>query len=146
MKVIRNFRNDYFFLSNFYPSIMTFDGIGFTTAEHAYQAAKTNSLEWKHKIVVAETPAKAKQLGKKAPINPLWGDIRVGVMYLILKAKFKQNPNLAELLKDTGDSVLIEGNWWGDTFWGECNYRGENWLGKLLMQVREELRANVCAG
>ena len=67
-----------------------------------------------------------------------WNDIRVKVMYLILKAKFGQNPDLLEKLLATGDTYLMEGNTWHDTFWGVCNGHGENWLGRLLMQVRSE--------
>lgn len=43
----------------------------------------------------------------------------------------------------TGDAELIEGNNWGDTFWGVCNGRGENMLGKLLMEIRDYLRAQT---
>lgn len=46
-------------------------------------------------------------------------------------------------LAETGDVDLVEGNTWGDTFWGVYNGRGENWLGVLLMLTREELRAEV---
>jgi predicted NAD-dependent protein-ADP-ribosyltransferase YbiA (DUF1768 family) len=55
-----------------------------------------------------------------------------------LVAKFGQNPELMQLLKDTGDSILIEGNSWGDQFWGVCNSVGKNWLGKLLMEIRDK--------
>ena len=44
---------------------------------------------------------------------------------------------LQKKLIDTGDAELIEGNWWGDKFWGVCEGEGENHLGKLLMEVRE---------
>ena len=43
------------------------------------------------------------------------------------------------MLIQTGDSVLIEGNTWGDRVWGVCNGVGENRLGRILMKIRSEL-------
>ena len=60
-------------------------------------------------------------------------------MYEIVKDKFSRNPELRVKLLNTGDIELIEGNYWGDTFWGVCNGKGENHLGKILMRVRKEL-------
>jgi predicted NAD-dependent protein-ADP-ribosyltransferase YbiA (DUF1768 family) len=57
-------------------------------------------------------------------------------------------PELAEKLLATGDAELIEGTTWHDNTWGNCscpqceNIPGENRLGKLLMQVREEIKNN----
>ena len=61
-------------------------------------------------------------------------------MYDVCKAKFTQNPNLAQLLIETGDATLIEGNNWDDVVWGVCNGVGENRLGKILMQIRTEIK------
>jgi predicted NAD-dependent protein-ADP-ribosyltransferase YbiA (DUF1768 family) len=57
----------------------------------------------------------------------------------ILIAKFSQNEDIKGKLLATGDTELIEGNTWGDTFWGVCRGEGTNWLGKLLMEVRTEI-------
>ncbi len=46
---------------------------------------------------------------------------------------------LAQKLINTGDAELIEKNYWHDYFWGECNGKGENWLGKILMQIRKNI-------
>ena len=58
----------------------------------------------------------------------------------IVRAKFGQNPVLADKLLATGDTLLIEGNTWGDKFWGVDTRvgQGENHLGKILMKVRAE--------
>ena len=63
-------------------------------------------------------------------------------MLQIVRAKFAQNPDLAARLLRTGDRKLIEGNTWHDVFWGmDLNTgQGENHLGRILMQVREEMR------
>ena len=61
-------------------------------------------------------------------------------MHDIVYAKFSQNPILRQKLINTQDMILIENNTWNDTFWGVCNGVGENHLGKILMEVREELK------
>lgn len=67
-------------------------------------------------------------------------------MYSVLKAKFEQNPFLKQKLLDTNDDILIEYNTWCDNIFGDCtcpkcvHIQGQNYLGKLLMQLREEFR------
>ena len=55
--------------------------------------------------------------------------------------KFNQEPFKSKLL-DTGDEYIMEGNWWGDKFWGIClkTNTGNNNLGKLIMQIRNTLK------
>ena len=67
-----------------------------------------------------------------------WGEIKLKVMESIVTVKFS-DPTLARKLLDTGGATLIEGNDWGDTFWGVYRGKGRNELGKILMRVREEL-------
>ena len=88
------------------------------------------------------TAKQSKIAGKKLQLRPDWEQVKFGIMYLIVKEKFTQNQNLLILLKSTGDQVLEEGNIWHDTTWGICppnSSIGQNWLGRILMQVREEL-------
>ena len=61
-------------------------------------------------------------------------------MLNVVRAKFDQHPDLAQKLLETGDEELVEGNTWGDRYWGVCGGKGKNMLGKILMRVREELR------
>lgn len=122
------------FLSNFYSHN------GALTVEHFFQAAKTTDPGWNAEIMAAPTPAAAKKLGRRAPLRPDWDDVKIQVMLELLRTKFS-DPELAQMLLDTGDAELIEGNWWGDRFWGVSKGSGENHLGRLLMQVRDELRA-----
>ena len=65
-----------------------------------------------------------------------WDKIRVEEMYQIVKNKFEQNQDIKELLLSTGERDLIEGNTWGDHFWGVDEF-GANNLGKLLMKIRD---------
>jgi N-glycosidase YbiA len=135
---IDSFTDDYRFLSNFWPAEVTLDGIKYTTVEHAYQAAKTVIPEERESIQIQPSPGRAKRAGKDITLRPNWNEIKVHIMEDLLRQKFKY-PELKQLLLDTGDKTLIEGNTWGDTFWGMCNGVGENMLGKLLMQIRKEI-------
>lgn len=136
MQVIESFSGPYRFLSNFYPSYFKLHGIIFPSVEHYYQANKAQSNEEFMKIVAAKTPGEAKKLGQLTGIDPKkWDRVKYAIMYQGVHAKFEQNPTLLKLLLETGDAEIIEGNTWGDEYWGVCN--GLNKLGELLMEVRE---------
>ena len=135
---IDNFRGKYFFLSNFYEAPVTYDGITYRNNEAAFQAQKT--LDRRLRLRFADLdPSEAKRLGRQVKLRPDWEDVKVDLMLQIVRAKFKQNEDLAERLLETGDKHLIEGNNWGDTFWGKVNGHGENLLGQILMKVRKEI-------
>jgi ribA/ribD-fused uncharacterized protein len=137
VNVIDKFEGEHAFLSNFYESPALYEGVLYTTSEHAYQAAKTLSIMERERIRKARTPGQAKRLGKQATMRPDWDEIKVGVMRNVLVSKFQHNSEIRQKLIDTGDAYLEEGNWWGDTFWGVCNGKGKNMLGLLLIQLRE---------
>lgn len=134
---VRKFRGPFDFLSNFYPCVFEWEGIVWPSSEHAYQAAKRPLEEWPKFLTM--TAGQSKRAGGTG--DETWHQIKVDVMYDILKAKFKQNPRLKERLLATEDALLEEGNWWGDQFWGVCpegSGKGLNNLGKLLMRLRKE--------
>lgn len=137
MKIISKFRGEYAFLSNFY---ILNDG---KSVEHYYQAAKCNNLKDYITILNASTPAEAKRLSKQIEIRQDWGNIKLVVMEQLLIKKFS-DPILAEKLVNTLDYQLIEGNEWGDKFWGVCNGVGYNHLGRLLMKIRDEFLDIQC--
>jgi len=143
MNTVDEFKGPYAFLSNFFPSPIRLGNSVFPTVEHAYQAAKTMDKPLRKEIATAKTPGKAKRLGQLVPLRPDWEDIKVTVMYKALKAKFKQNKLLGKKLVNTGDKLLFEGNDWGDRFWGVYKGRGKNVLGRLLMDVREEIKSRM---
>jgi N-glycosidase YbiA len=149
--VIDEFKGDYAFLSNFYSSPVSYKGIMCDTLEHAFQCAKTTNQQDHDWIHDQPTPARAKKAGSKRGIKVHnhyrrvalredWDSVRLDIMLNLLRLKFSL-PDLREKLLRTGDGVLVEGNWWGDTFWGVCDGEGENHLGLLLMQVRREIRS-----
>lgn len=137
MTVIDRFRGEHEFLSNFFRFPVEYEGIVFPTVEHAFQAAKTLDTGERTDIANASTPSIAKAKGRRVGLRPDWERVKIGVMEDILRSKFS-DPVLRESLEATGDTMLIEGNTWGDQFWGVADGKGENQLGKALMRVRDE--------
>lgn len=140
-KVIDRFTSEagYGFLSNFHPSTIYIDGKSYATVEHAYQAHKTLDEASRELIRRAKTPSEAKKLGQGVQLRSDWEDVKIDLMRSFIRQKF-ENPFLRPQLLDTGDAELIENNYWNDRFWGVCRGVGQNWLGKILMEVRDEMR------
>ncbi len=137
------FRGQHHFLSNFFPVELIFNGIHFTTLEHAYQAAKSYDIDGMYNIQQCTTAGKAKRMGQKLELRHDWEEVKIMVMTGLVYKKFR-HPELAFMLMDTRDRELIEGNKWGDIFWGRVykdgKWVGKNNLGKILMEVRKFLR------
>lgn len=140
MNKIDCFDGEYAFLSNFYDSPIERDGIVYPTNEHFFQAMKTLNPEEHRKIAAAATPGKAKRLGRQVKLRPDWEEVKLQIMKEGLILKFFCNKDLAKKLIATGNAELVEGNTWNDKFWGVCDGVGENNLGKLLMEIREDLK------
>lgn len=132
---IFGFDGDYRFLSNFYVES---DG---TTAEHRFQASKAIKDDDKARIMAASTPTQAKRLGRVVQMTPNWDTYRHTAMKMVLLYKFRDEALRAKLLA-TGDRELLEANSWHDVYWGVDKWtgNGENWLGKTLMELRQEYR------
>lgn len=141
---ILGFKDEYRFLSNFWAAPVTYEGIIYPTAEHAYQASKTNCYQEKVIIAKCDTPGQAKRAGQKLTLRSDWEDIRCDIMEEIVYAKFSQNKDLGKLLLDTYPRDIIELNTWGDQFWGVTKQEdgvlvGDNALGIILYNVRHKL-------
>lgn len=135
---ITRFNGRYVFLSNFSYDPVWLDGVRYATVEHAYQAAKTCKLHerapFQHPLT---TPAAAKRMGRHLNMREDWESIKLDVMESLLRRKFL-NPTLCEKLLATGKAELVEGNTWGDVYWGQCPVgNGANHLGRLLMKIRD---------
>lgn len=137
MREIDSFRGKYHFLSNFYVAPVYVYGIEYPNAEAAFQAQKC-VLPEEAEAFKTMSPQMAKRYGRMVQLKPNWEQIKDSVMLNVVRAKFK-NPELKDLLLNTGTAELIEGNSWGDTYWGVCNGNGKNRLGEILMTVRTEV-------
>lgn len=141
---INRFRGDYFYLSNFYNAPVEYKGVHFKNNEAAFQSAKLigTSAESNRKKFSNMEPSMAKREGRRVVLRSDWEKVKDKVMYDIVKNKFINNPALKNKLLETDDAILTEGNTWNDTYWGydTKQKRGLNKLGKILMQVRRELK------
>lgn len=153
--VIDRFEGPFLFLSNFYPGNVFLWDMQFHTAEHAYQYEKirpyTSPVELAH-IMSIKDPGKFKRTVKRflhdypywqRPQQEQWDRVKVDHMRKVLQQKFS-NVTLHDKLMDTRPLELIEGNMWNDAFWGvpldkhgNRTKPGLNWLGKLLMELRD---------
>ena len=153
--MITKFKGDFRWLSNFWAVQVVLDGTVFPSVEHAYVAAKTLDAQVREKIRRLPTAADAKRFGKRIgrsiPFRPAWNDdLKLQVMRDLLRQKFS-DPDLRQRLITTGDEKLVEINFWHDQVWGRCSCpkcggKGQNQLGDLLMQIREECRAQDASG
>ncbi|MGN1415711.1 MAG: NADAR family protein [Oscillospiraceae bacterium] len=132
------FRGQYFFLSNFFEAPIIYDDIIYGSSEAAFQAQKTLDIS-QRELFTELTPLKAKKRGEQLSLRSDWEKVKLDIMYEICKAKFTQHEELRQLLISTCGEMLIEGNDWGDTFWGVSGGIGENHLGKILMRIRDEI-------
>lgn len=146
-KPIKEFRGAYNFLSNFFPGVpFVWDNRRYNSAEAAFQSAKTTDPATRDAISRMDAN-NARSLGRNLKVRDNWEDIKLETMKSILHAKFLQNPELRDKLAATKNAQLIEGNTWGDTYWGvdAKTGKGENHLGKLLMELREEIVKQMAA-
>jgi ribA/ribD-fused uncharacterized protein len=138
VEVIYEFTYEHGFLSNFHPVTVEMGGLPYPSVEHAYQAAKTLDEADRDMIRLARTPGIAKSRGRLVRLRPGWDQLKDGIMRDLLEQKFSREP-LTGLLLATGDAVIIEGNAWGDRYWGVSGGSGLNKLGLALMAIRQGL-------
>lgn len=141
--IIHFYRVDdlYGFFSNFSAHPVWIGGLRWPTTEHYFQAQKFAGTPDAEAIRGAASPMQAAKMGRDRmrPLRPDWDTVKLEVMREALRAKFTQHPDLHAALLATGDALLVEhtGN---DRFWGDGgDGKGKNWLGKLLMELREML-------
>jgi ribA/ribD-fused uncharacterized protein len=131
--------------SNLYRRQVEFEGVVYPTSEHAYQAGKASKPAVRDWILAAPTPALAAMAAHGLytwDVVPNWSEIKFDRMRGVLKAKFEQHPDLAELLVSTGSKRLVEAGTVNNAvnrLWGEVAGVGKNMLGVMLMELRAEL-------
>lgn len=168
--VVPTFTGEYYWLSNFFPRSLRFRvagqgpdafGLEFPMSEHAYQAGKAHAMVDKSRNARADyilsiraepDPTRCKHIARKVQIDvDLWDSMKDAVMREVVFEKFLQHTDLRSNLLDTGTAMLVEGNTWGDKYWGRVDGKGLNHLGVILMETRgyfhfvdrnESLRAN----
>jgi len=134
MTKIDSFQGEFRWLSNFHPCLIVYEGRIYPTVENAYQAAKKHPS--KRAPFTSVGPGLAKRMGRGGPIREDWELVKVGVMTRLIADKFTPGSVLALRLVETGFAEIIEGNTWGDRFWGVCQGEGANHLGRILMERR----------
>ena len=144
--------------SNFYPVSITMGRYKFNSAEQAYQflRAKTlNKLLVAMRIYLSRSAYDIKRMAEDLGTSDDWEAKKMEVMYVILRRKFEQNPDLLRTLLRSGNCELVEAT--PNREWGcgatlssnvlkRHTWPGENKHGKILMTVREELRARTKTG
>ena len=128
-------------LSNMSYVNIEYDGIVYPSTENFYQAMKYKSNVTRKSISGMRSFTAKKFSRDNEMTNDKFESRKLEIMLYAQRKKYEQEPFKSKLLA-TGDCLLEEGNWWYDSFWGvDIKTRiGENNLGKLIMQVRDELR------
>lgn len=132
----------WFEFSNFARYSIRLEGETWPTSEHYFQAQKMVRHEDREAVRGAKTPRIAARIGRdrSREIRPDWEAVKVDVMRTAVRAKFTQHAELGTLLLSTGDAKLVE-HTDSDSYWGDGgDGSGHNWLGRILMEIREELR------
>jgi ribA/ribD-fused uncharacterized protein len=128
--------------SNFSRHSIFLRGKRWRTSEHFFQAMKFQGTEHEEKVRLCKTPSQAADMGRsrKLPLRRDWESVKDQVMLEAVRAKFTQHDDLRAALLATGDAVIVE-HTENDSYWGDGgDGSGKNRLGRILMQVREELR------
>lgn len=141
MHRIKFYEGEYYLLSNFSAHEVSFEGETYKTAEHAYQVAKFRDTVMRDKIRNAPSAYLAREWAQvKEGRTEGFEERKVAIMNAIMKAKAEQHADVREKLVATGDTIL-EKNHPLDAYWGTgADGAGENVMGKLWMEIREEMR------
>jgi ribA/ribD-fused uncharacterized protein len=134
------------------------DGIVYNCAEQFMMAKKAELFgdHEAHKNIMASKKAKDQQTYGRFVKNfnqEVWDNNARDIVYLANWYKFTQNPELWEILKNTGNKILVEASPF-DKIWGialsedtdiailedESNWNGLNWLGETLVKVRDDIK------
>lgn len=135
---------EFFCLDNFSAFKVFYNGILYSTIEHAYQSLKFKGISStvEKEIINSYSPHEAKKIAKKheniVPVS--WHDKKVEIMEKLLRAKVEQNPYVKDKLLETEDYLICEDSP-TDNFWGIGESKdGQNMMGKLWMKIREDLQ------
>ncbi len=130
-----------------YP--ITVNSVTVRTAEALYQACRfPHRPDIQKMIIDQKSPMTAKMKSKpyRRDSREDWDRVRTTIMRWTLRAKLYCNRSFYNLLLSTGDKLIIEDST-KDRYWGAVSESngtlvGKNVLGRLLMELREELLGN----
>lgn len=140
--MINTFKGQYSFLSNFYNTPVSYEGVLYKNSESAYQSAKTTDPNIRKKFTNLEG-SEAKKYGNLIKIRDDWEVIKDMVMYDVCLDKFMRNSYIKNKLLNTGNLILKENNNHKDSCWGIYCGEGLNKLGNILMRIRYELQCSI---
>jgi ribA/ribD-fused uncharacterized protein len=136
------YEHEYYVFSNFSAFAIQWKGHFCMTTEHAYHTEKFEDENLQREIRATMSAHDSQKLAQtyKDKYRSNWNEIKASIMKEILHAKVAQHPYVKKKLLESGKRTLIEDSW-RDAFWGwGPNKDGQNMLGKLWMEVREEVR------
>ena len=143
-------------LSNWYVCVFKYKGHEFRNSEQAFMWEKAmhfNDITIANEILKEPNPRRNKELGRKVRNfnGEEWAKVSLKYMIDINYVKWSSNDKLKKLLLSTDNKILVEASPY-DTIWGigihwddddvldEKKWKGTNWLGKSLMEVRNKIR------
>ncbi|WSL95618.1 NADAR family protein [Streptomyces sp. NBC_01718] len=131
-----------FMLRNDFPAQIVFAGESYASVLHGYWALSAADAFDRSRIRDAASGREAHDLGGRATHRSDWPNVRLAVMAELLRAKFTQHPELAQVLVSTGDARISYTGLSDSPFWRDVpDGRGRNWMGRLLELTRSELAA-----
>jgi ribA/ribD-fused uncharacterized protein len=136
-------RDAYGCFSNFSAHGIELKGVWWPTSEHYFQAQKFAGTDHEEAVRRAKTPKQAAEMGRDRarPLRPDWEQVKDDIMREAVRQKFLKHKDIQQILLGTGDEELIEATS-NDYYWGcGTNGTGKNMLGKILMEVRAEIRS-----
>ena len=144
-RVIRFYRvgDEHGSFSNFAPYPIEVDGKTRPTSEHYFQTQEFAGTEHEEAVRPAGSPLEAARMGRDRgrPLRPDWGAVKDDVMREAVRAMFRQYSELRTALLSTGDAIIVE-HTENDSYWGDGgDGSGRNMRGRILVEVREELRS-----
>lgn len=129
-----------FVLRNDFPASVQFEGETYPSVLHGYWSLSAAGASDRRQIADAATAREAHELGGRASRRADWPAVRLAVMAGLLRAKFAQHTELAQILRSTGDAAISYTGLSDSPFWRDApDNRGRNWTGRLLELTRSEL-------
>jgi len=145
--IIGKVKDENGYWGNMAPFPIEYGGQRWLTTEALFQALRFEDESIRSEIRSQKSPMAAKMIAKKHKVQMVvepMSDTDLDNMRLCLRLKIEQHPELAGLLAQTGDALIVEDctkrQRGSGLFWGAAlmngHWVGQNWLGKLWMERR----------